>query len=150
MATIPSAPPPRLDAWILLATLYAAGPRGASLSDIIAAADAIEHAIPTYEEVHGAMARLQAAGVVLCRGRAYRVARRVAVAFLQQRAGRRRVQTDLDWLHRWMARHVAYAGRPRPVGSAVSREVFERAVAAYYAAHAGSPPVPDAGGAPQT
>ena len=46
------------DAWILLATVYAAGKESASLDEVIGAADYIQHAIVTFEEMEGALDRL--------------------------------------------------------------------------------------------
>jgi hypothetical protein len=53
------------DAWILLSVLYA-GQHGSfsSLSQVIAAADFINHAIPTLGELDGALFRLRRAGWV--------------------------------------------------------------------------------------
>ncbi|MBI4499920.1 MAG: hypothetical protein HY700_02045 [Gemmatimonadetes bacterium] len=50
------------DAWILLAAVYAAREKPASLSDVIAAADYIEHAVVVFEEMEGALARLTSGG----------------------------------------------------------------------------------------
>lgn len=50
------------DAWILLATLYAAREQSAPVADVIGAADMIQHAIVTYEEMEGALNRLTAEG----------------------------------------------------------------------------------------
>jgi len=50
------------DAWFLLATIYAARESSAPLSEVIAAADYIQHAILTFEETEGALARLSENG----------------------------------------------------------------------------------------
>lgn len=52
------------DAWILLATLYNRGSEQIALAHIIAAADFINHAVPTLEELHGAINRLLATGLL--------------------------------------------------------------------------------------
>jgi hypothetical protein len=49
------------DAWILLAISFAGGDGAARLPEIIAAADYINHAIPTAGELDGALNRLPAA-----------------------------------------------------------------------------------------
>ena len=53
------------DAWILLATLYAAREQSAPLADVIGAADGIQHAIVTFEEMEGALGRLTADGYLV-------------------------------------------------------------------------------------
>lgn len=52
------------DAWILLAILYSRSEKGADLRAIIAAADYINHAILTYEELRDGLVRLRAAGYI--------------------------------------------------------------------------------------
>jgi hypothetical protein len=46
------------DAWILQAIAVAARDGVATLADVIAAADAVNHALPTHDELHGALCRL--------------------------------------------------------------------------------------------
>ena len=52
------------DAWLLQAIALAAAERPATLSEIIGCADALNHALPTRDELHGAFARLTAGGFV--------------------------------------------------------------------------------------
>ncbi len=52
------------DSWILLALRWASSERPAQLQDILYSADAINHAIPTAEELDGALNRLLAAGFI--------------------------------------------------------------------------------------
>jgi hypothetical protein len=52
------------DCWILLAVVWRYPVGSAALSDIIGMADAINHAIPTVEELEGALNRLLASGHV--------------------------------------------------------------------------------------
>ena len=56
------------DAWILLATLYAARKQPAPLAEVIGAADMIQHAIVTFEEMEGALGRLTANGYLIYSG----------------------------------------------------------------------------------
>ncbi len=56
------------DAWFLLAVIYAGKEQPAALSDIIAVADFINHAIITFEETEGALARLTAGGFIIDAG----------------------------------------------------------------------------------
>lgn len=48
------------DAWMLLAVCMTSGGDGARLSSILGTADYINHAIPTWEDVHGSVNRLAA------------------------------------------------------------------------------------------
>lgn len=52
------------DAWLLVSIKLASHEAAASLAAIIGAADAIQHAIPEFAEMDGALARLVAAGLV--------------------------------------------------------------------------------------
>jgi hypothetical protein len=52
------------DAWLLQAIAVAATNGPATLGEIIGAADATNHALPTNDELHGALVRLTAAGFV--------------------------------------------------------------------------------------
>ena len=52
------------DAWLLQAIVLAARQGPASLGAVLAAADGVNHALPTDDELHGALYRLTAAGFV--------------------------------------------------------------------------------------
>ena len=52
------------DAWLLVAVTLASGAAPASLAEIVAAADAVQHAIPDFCEMDGGLARLSAADLL--------------------------------------------------------------------------------------
>ena len=52
------------DAWLFQAITIASHERPASLTDIIAVADGVNHALPTDDELHGAFARLTNGGLI--------------------------------------------------------------------------------------
>jgi hypothetical protein len=52
------------DAWLLQAIALAARERRATLAEVIASADAVNHALPTSDELHGGLSRLTAGGFV--------------------------------------------------------------------------------------
>jgi hypothetical protein len=52
------------DAWLLQAIALAARERRATLAEVIASADAVNHALPTTDELHGGLSRLTAGGFV--------------------------------------------------------------------------------------
>jgi hypothetical protein len=53
------------DAWILQAIAVASQDEPASLATVVAAADALNHALPVHDELHGAFVRLVAEGFVV-------------------------------------------------------------------------------------
>jgi hypothetical protein len=61
----------RSDAWILLAIVYAGKDNAATLSGVIAAADYIQHAVVTFQELEGALARLTAGLYIIDRNGNY-------------------------------------------------------------------------------
>jgi hypothetical protein len=56
-------------AWILYAVAMASGSEPASRADISMLADAINHAVPTQQELSGSLRRLEALGLVEAKGR---------------------------------------------------------------------------------
>ncbi len=52
------------DAWIFISMAFYQGETGTSLRDLIATADYINHAIPSEEEIEGAIDRLGCAGLL--------------------------------------------------------------------------------------
>jgi hypothetical protein len=52
------------DAWLLQAVALASSQGPAALADVVAAADAVNHAFPTDDEFHGGFCRLTEAGFV--------------------------------------------------------------------------------------
>jgi|SRR6185369_7278828 len=57
------------DSWLLLSVLLAASTEGATLDGIISVGDAINHAIFTFHEIDGGLARLLAGGLVRIDGK---------------------------------------------------------------------------------
>src|SRR5262245_3456627 len=55
---------PWSDAWLFQAIVLAARQGPARLADVLAAADDVNHALPTDDELHGALSRLTSAGFV--------------------------------------------------------------------------------------
>lgn len=65
MTDSPDIPYAYADPWLLHAVLAAAGDEAAGLADVIAMGDAINHAVFTYPEVDGGLARLTAGGWIM-------------------------------------------------------------------------------------
>lgn len=77
------------DAWILYAVIISRPGNGASLQSIISAADGINHAIPTYQELRGAMVRLQRVGCIVEKDHRYRATAMVISAHKRTTTPRR-------------------------------------------------------------
>ena len=91
------------DAWILLALLYNRAQKGSRLTDILATADFINHAIPTREELHGALNRLLAGGLIEVDKHRFTVTDRARELFSKVEASSKKVVPDqLDALRRLM------------------------------------------------
>lgn len=69
------------DAWILLAALYNRESSEIRLEHIVAAADFINHAIPTVEEMHGAINRLLAGRLIKTKGGMFSVTEKALELF---------------------------------------------------------------------
>lgn len=97
---------PRLkdeDAWILLSLLYSRANEPCRLEDIMATADSINHALPALEEIHGALNRLDAAGLIKKRGDTFIVAKKAVGLFDKVKANcKKNVLDQLDCLKRVM------------------------------------------------
>jgi hypothetical protein len=65
------------DAWLLQAIAVASRHRRATLAEVLAAADSVNHALPTDEELHGALLRLTTAGFVDETDRGFQLTRNV-------------------------------------------------------------------------
>ena len=127
------------DAWLLQAILYASREGPAPLPMVIGAADFINHAILTCEELSGGLARLSLEGLVAvspagfgtaCSGRALR--------FLHARENRKYARDLGHDIERWLGT-APYRERREPVQSdllrypGLTREVCDAAVAGYRA-----------------
>ncbi len=115
------------DAWILLAVRYAGPPleEERSLGSIVAAADAINRAVPGAKEVDGAFRRLTSYGLVVTGGGK-------AVLTANARVLLERVHGG-SWLEEWKRLTVEIEHLPAPPSHAASFEKREvqRAVDSY-------------------
>jgi len=78
-----------VDAWVL-AAIPSTRP-GSDLSELIGAMDALNHAIPTRDELAGSLGRLIASGLVECEANRFRISE--AGAAVRRRAG----EPMADW-----------------------------------------------------
>jgi hypothetical protein len=123
---------PSADAWFLLSVHYSRKlwRRSIPLRPIIGAADAINHAIPTYEEFDGAARRLSAAGIV-------KVEDDRASLTPSGRELMRSVRAK-SWHDEWERLVKALGARQLPdaeTGQGLAPETFEHAVKSYLRDH---------------
>jgi len=121
------------DTWVLLATIYGGREKGANLQAIISAADYINHAILTYEELDGGLARLRSEGFIEEQDGIYYPTQAVLSAYDQTTKLRRSVSKEWDDLERFIKAH-----RPdtqslvvSTPGQAITRTMYESAVQTY-------------------
>ncbi len=121
------------DAWILLAALYACGREAKDLDAVIATADWINHAIPTHQELHGAINRLLAGRLLKTKRNKLLVTERATDLFEKVEAsGRRAVLRQLDRLRRLI--DCPCCGVPLKVVRwryALDAQIYREAVASY-------------------
>jgi hypothetical protein len=120
------------DAWLLLAILYAGGAEAASLRAIIAAADFINHAILSYEELAGGLERLARAGAIRRQGEDIRPSPAVRAYYEKVSRPQGRVHKDLELISGYLrAGSPAGPADHRDFAGLVDRAAFERAVEDY-------------------
>lgn len=83
------------DAWILLAIIYT-GSQGCSPDNLIKIADYINHAIPTEEELDGAIARLTRARMIRESKGKFKASVNVMKAYSQTHTPRRTALKELE------------------------------------------------------
>ena len=123
------------DSWILLSIILISGNNGARLKDLIPAADGINHAIPTFEEIEGALARLTTEGFISQEGDAIFVTEKTKLAFDDR--SRESIRTKWKKMDRVLkAKPWDKGSSPRDANRGVSydginRAEYERAVSLY-------------------
>ncbi len=131
------------DGWILLAVIYAGGGEAASLEAVVAAADYINHAILTVEEMQGALARLTAKGYIIFAEEQISPSEQTMAYYRSIAGPRRKVFDELDDILAFIrttepesdaAPKQATVESPGP---GISREAFDAAVERYLARHPG-------------
>jgi hypothetical protein len=91
------------DAWLLLAILYASREEGgASLKQVTAAGDSINHAIFTADELEGGLSRLSAGGFVKEQRGLFSVTDKVLQAYRETTTPRRNVFEELEDMERFL------------------------------------------------
>jgi hypothetical protein len=129
---------PWSDAWLLLAVGCRLGAEPVSLPELIATADGIQHAVPTFDEVDGALARLTAAGLVTVHERAIRLTAAGKDLLSRTSADRKPIWRWQEALQRelpaapWSPEYdPATARRDPTLPAVIKREEYDKAVQAY-------------------
>ena len=99
------------DAWIFAALSVTRHP--AALADLIGAADGINHAIPTPDEINGALNRLHAAGLVSRSGEQLAPTQIASELFERINSGRRSLPGIVDRTHQALVRDFRLPAVPR-------------------------------------
>ena len=83
------------DVWLLLAIIYASGEKSATLDEIIAAGDWINHAIFNEDELESGLARLTAGGFIKEKNNAFSATQKVKRAYSKTTGSRRIINEEL-------------------------------------------------------
>lgn len=119
------------DTWVLLAAVYGGAEKGADLDAIISAGDYINHAILSYEELDGGLARLQAANLIEERNGLYFLTPIVLSAYEGMAKRHRSVSKRWDALEQFLKEGEHQAQLGEALNHAVTRTAYEHAVQAY-------------------
>ena len=124
------------DAWILLATLYVARKQPAAMDEVIGAADYIQHAIVTFEEMEGALHRLTASGYLRYADGKLAPSTKTAEFYASITRPRRSANAEQKDLEKFIGAQGWSAGDPRSANQGaefpeLTRSVFDAAVATY-------------------
>ncbi len=120
------------DAWIMLSLLLGPAEKGLTLRDLIAAADYVNHAVPTYDELSDALRHLRQAGYVIKQADHYCATLAIRSYYAQVTRPRRAINQDWqDVEHFLQATTVTQSLACRRL----ARAVYDKTVRAYLADH---------------
>ena len=108
------------DAWILLVILYNHDRGPASLQNILATADAINHALPTRAELNHALNRLFAAGYIVEREGDFDVTTAAEAVYRRVAKSRTPMLDELERISHLLANQGPLASVPRRVNITAS------------------------------
>jgi len=92
------------DGWILMSVYLTHGEEGASLDEMLGAADAMNHAIPTTNELSGSLTRLAKCGVVTQVDNRIRIAENYLPMIAKAYQGRGGLFSTPDKGKKWLSR----------------------------------------------
>ena len=121
------------DAWLLLAAALTEEGGSGTLPGLLAAADAIQHAVPTFDEVDGAIGRLCAAGLLKREGNSFRMTP-AGHELSARAAGEAKTLGDRERVLGRLIGATAWAPTYRPADSARSSDVPQQVSVSEYEA----------------
>jgi hypothetical protein len=92
------------DGWILMSVFLTCGERGASLADVIGAADVMNHAIPTSGELSRSLTRLAACGIVIEHAGRFRIADELLPLIAKAKEGKGGLFSIPEKGNKWLSR----------------------------------------------
>jgi hypothetical protein len=117
-------------AWIMMSLLFSSAGTGLTLRNLIATADYINHAIPTYDELADSLRHLQQAGYVIKQADRYYATPPIRSYYAQITRPRRSL--DKDW--QAVERFLQTTAVTKTVSCRrLSRAAYDKAVRAYLA-----------------
>ena len=123
------------DTWVMLSLLFNQATGGATLRDLIATADYMNHAILTYDELAGSLVRLMQAGYVDKQAARFCATPVIRSYYAKVTRPRRSINKDWQDVERFLQTTAVTEAAPRRAPSrVVARAAYERAVRAYLSA----------------
>jgi len=122
------------DAWLLLAIIYASKAGDATLEKIIAAGDAINHAIFNSDELESGFARLTSGGYVKEKDRIFSATDGVMSAYSKTTSARRAIHKELKDMEELLGAESPTSEQPHPNNlkyAGFSAEAYTEAVNRY-------------------
>jgi hypothetical protein len=119
------------DAWVLLAAIYGGAGKGADLDAILSAGDYLNHAIMSYEELDGGLARLLSARWIAQRGDRFYLSQAVLVVYEGIAAQNRSVLKRWDALQHFLDESLVDVQITPPPEHVISPTAYQQAVQFY-------------------
>jgi hypothetical protein len=122
------------DAWVMLSLLFTSTEDGVTLRDLIATADYLNHAIPTYDGLSDSLRQLMKAGHVIKQADRYCAAPAIRSYYAQVTRPRRTINQDWQDVERFLQTTAVTETAPRRAHSrVVTRAAYDKAVRAFCA-----------------
>jgi hypothetical protein len=118
------------EAWIMLSLLLGPAEKGMTLRDLIATADYVNHAIPTYDELADGLQHLRQAGYVIKQADRYCAAPVIRSYYTQVTRPRRALDKDWQDVERFLQTTTV---TQTSAARRLSRAAYDKAVRAYLA-----------------
>lgn len=127
------------DAWVLLSIILSGTQNGARLENIIAAGDFINHAIFTFEEMEGALARLSIGKYICRKGYYFYPSEKTIKMWNEKQKTKSYIHKDMERVAKfidakpWEKQAIPQKANEGYSYKGIDRDQFERAVNLYLA-----------------